>query len=190
MSKESSGLNKKKVLAVMFTAVVLLTIVAAYKSYAMPSTWNPISEQQSITPTPSTNPESSSNKPDSNIEIIQPTLTLTPSLIPSPSPTEANLLPPFPGYHPCVPLCILSLSISPVTAHINEEIFGYITTNIPINATVTYTNSQSGEAKQIIIPCNSTTEKFTVVLAQAGSYTFIAESKNHFGSNIVQVNVS
>jgi hypothetical protein len=190
MSKESSGLNKKKVLAVMFTVVVLLTIVVAYKTYATPSTWNPNSEQQSITPTPSTNPESSSNKPDTNMEIIPPTLTLTPSLIPSPSPTEANLLPPFPGYHPSVPLYILSPSISPVTAHINEEIFGYITTNIPINATVTYTNSQSGEAKQIIVPCNNTTGQFTVVLAQAGSYSFIAEYKNNYDSNIVQVNVS
>jgi hypothetical protein len=66
--------------------------------------------------------------------------------------------------------------MNPSTAHINQEVFGNITTNIhDFNATVTYSNAQTGEAKQIAVSCNNHSGQFSVVLTQAGSYSFVAE---------------
>jgi hypothetical protein len=134
-------------------------------------------------------PSQSSN----STQTPSPTTSLTPTptqLIPTN--TRPSLTPtpsPMPGL-PSPPPAYLSLSMNPLTAQINEQVSGNITTNIhDFNATVTYINIQSGETKQMIVPCINHSGQFSVILTQTGSYSFIAEFANK-DSNTVQISVS
>jgi hypothetical protein len=173
MAKEK-GWSKQKVLAVLCVAIILLVVLAAYKVYAIPSTSKTNDELQSPTPNASLSTPTPSSR-------LSPTLTPTPYATPTPTPMPGLPSPP-PPY--------LSLSMNPLTIQINEQVSGNITTNIhDFNATVTYINTQSGETKQMIVPCINHSGQFSVILNQTGSYSFIAEFANR-DSNTVQISVS
>jgi hypothetical protein len=140
----------------------------------IPSQPSNSTQTPSPTPSPTLTPTPTSYQPKEFHPSI-PRLTPTPTLMPGlPSPPPAYL----------------SLSMNPLTVQINEQVSGNITTNIhDFNATVTYINTQSGETKQMIVPCINHSGQFSVILTQTGSYSFIAEFENK-DSNTVQISVS
>lgn len=165
MDKEKTCRNKRNFLAVFCVTLMLLVVFTAYGVFALQS--NLINNYDLQGPNPTPNPTVSTPSTSKPSPHIYTTLTPTPYATPTPTPMP-TLPAPIPPY--------LSLSIYPSTAQINEEIFGNITTNIhDINATVTYCNTQTGEAKQIIVHCENKSGQFSMVFTQAGLYSFIAQ---------------